>query len=274
VLGPDDEPNIKAFEKLMGELEGNPAGAGLCQEAAALMGRVGDREWGSILSTVQRSLSWAASPVLRESMKRSDFRWEELRRDATVYIVLPFRYMDEHKRWLRILVNQSINTMQRITPKKTGHPVLFVLDEFPSYGHMPKIENSFAQMRGAGIKLWCLIQNIGQLQKLYQKNWETFLANSTVQYFGVKTDDRATADHVSRALGRHTLKRRDGVTLRLVKEQHDLMTPQQVGHFLNKDALHQIVFPVNAPPLKLARINYYDCTELLPPHTYDEPCRR
>ena len=41
-------------------------------------------------------------------------------------------------------------------------------------------------MAGFGVKLWVILQNIGQLKRHYAQSWETFVANSgVVTAFGV-----------------------------------------------------------------------------------------
>ena len=79
----------------------------------------------------------------------------------------------------------ALTVMER-TPEKPKEPVLFVLDEFPVLGHMQPIETAAGLMAGYGVKLWTIVQNIGQLKQHYDKSWETFFANAgVVTGFGV-----------------------------------------------------------------------------------------
>lgn len=51
-------------------------------------------------------------------------------------------------------------------------PVLFMLDEFAQLGPMPVIENNLALMRGYGLKLWPVFQDLAQAKALYKERWE------------------------------------------------------------------------------------------------------
>ena len=57
-----------------------------------------------------------------------------------------------------------------------------------------------AIMRGYGVRMWWIVQNLTQLIDLYKANAETFFANAAqVQIFGV--NDKAGADYFSARLG-------------------------------------------------------------------------
>ena len=69
---------------------------------------------------------------------------------------------------------------------KPPAPVLFVLDEFPVLGHIEAIEKAAGLMAGFDVKLWIIVQNLGQLQAALQSGWGTFFGNSgVVTAFGV-----------------------------------------------------------------------------------------
>ena len=73
-------------------------------------------------------------------------------RGLTIYLTLPQRYMDTHFRWLRLMVTLTLGEMERIKGRpKTGHPTLFLLDEFPGLKRMEVIENAVAQAAGFGV---------------------------------------------------------------------------------------------------------------------------
>jgi type IV secretion system protein VirD4 len=83
---------------------------------------------------------------------------------------------------------------------------LMMLDEFANLGALKIIENGYGLIAGHGVTLWSFVQNLTQLQNLYPKNWEAFIANSaavtvsnvndvtTAKYFS----ERAAKDLVTR----------------------------------------------------------------------------
>ena len=84
-------------------------------------------------------------------------------------------------------------------------PVLFVLDEFASLGHMRQIEDAAGQIAGYGVKLWPILQDLGQLKSLYKDRWETFMGNAGVlQFFG--NNDLTTLEWISKRLGTTTIE--------------------------------------------------------------------
>ncbi|RYF12042.1 MAG: hypothetical protein EOO40_02125, partial [Deltaproteobacteria bacterium] len=61
--------------------------------------------------------------------------------------------------------------------------VLLLLDEFPKLGRFAAIEDSISILRGYGVRLWLLVQDLNQLQRVHPI-WRTFLASATLQAFG------------------------------------------------------------------------------------------
>ena len=85
------------------------------------------------------------------------------------------------------------------------HRILFLLDEMAQLGRMDILADAVAIMRGYGMTMWIILQNLSQIKSLYPENrWEIFVANSVVQqYFGVA--DLDTAEYVSKRLGTSTV---------------------------------------------------------------------
>src|SRR4051794_8994446 len=79
-------------------------------------------------------------------------------------------------------------------------PRAVCLDEFAVLGHMQPIERAAGQIAGFGVKLWPVIQDLTQLQRDYQKAWETFMGNAGLLTFFGNTD-LTTLEHISKRLG-------------------------------------------------------------------------
>jgi type IV secretion system protein VirD4 len=78
-----------------------------------------------------------------------------------------------------------------------------MLDEFAQLGHLPVIEQTLALMRGYGVKLWAVLQDLAQVQQLYDQRWESFLGNAGVlQSFAPQ--DVVTAEYLSKRTGQTT----------------------------------------------------------------------
>lgn len=157
------------------------------------------REFQSILSTVQEQT--APFDDVTHVSEHSDFNLGELHNgNMTVYLVLPGLRMATHYRWLRLMIQQALAAMERNPVPYGKLPVWFVLEEFPTLGHMQSIEKAAGLLAGYGVMLWAVLQDLPQLQTHYSKSWETFLGNAgTLQAFG--NADAATSEYLSKRLG-------------------------------------------------------------------------
>ena len=87
------------------------------------------------------------------------------------------------------------------TARKKATPVLLLLEEFPILKHMEKLEIAAGQLAGSGVKLWVIVQNVGQLERHYGKGWETFIANAgAITAFA--NADMTTLDYIGKKLGK------------------------------------------------------------------------
>jgi type IV secretion system protein VirD4 len=160
----------------------------------------------SIFATVQSHTHFLDSPVIRESLARSDFRFEDLKAaPTTVYLVLPADRLDAFGRWLRILVQQAITVNARNIAQKPDQPILFMLDEMAALNRLAMVERAFGLMAGFGIQLWGIFQDAAQAKRIYGDGWETFIGNAgVIQYFGSR--DNVTAEYFSKLCGVTTIK--------------------------------------------------------------------
>ena len=154
------------------------------------------------------------------------------------------------------------------TPKP---PVLLCLDEFATLGHMQAIENAAGQIAGFGVKLWPIIQDLGQLETLYEKRWQTFMANAGVlQFFG--NSDLTTLEWISKRLGDTTLRvmsksevgykqaAESGATGEAwSNETRPLLTVDEIAKTFGRDDRYcrQLIIWVGRDPMILQRA-YYD----------------
>ena len=187
--------------------------AGLLEAGAADFFERPENERGSVLSTARRHLKFLDYPQLRHSLGQSSsensFRLNELKtvpEGMTIYLCLPAGRMGTCARWFRLFINLALEAMERtVSSPATGSPVLFLLDEFATLGHMRQIEDAAGQIAGFGVKLWPILQDLGQLKALYKDRWETFMGNAgIIQLFG--NNDLTTLEWISKRLGSTTLE--------------------------------------------------------------------
>ena len=157
-------------------------------------------EIASIQSTADRQTWWLLSKPMRDNLAKNDINFAALKqRPITVYVVLPAERMRTHSVWLRLVIVSALRALY----KPGGLRTLFMLDEFAQLGHLAPVEDAFGLVRGYGVQLWPILQDLTQLKSLYKERWETFMANAGVVQ-GFAPNDLTTADWMSRRAGETT----------------------------------------------------------------------
>ena len=222
-------------EKLIRLLEANRDGYGLPQTAAAKLSL--GKESQGFLSTAINNTTWLDSPSFASVMGSSTFTLDQLKRGRlTVYLVLPPEYLSECAGFLRLFVMMALDAMARGGTK--GRECLFVMNEFFSLGYIDKIAKSAGLMPGYGVKLWPILQDIGQLEKLYGRDgMETFFGTSDAATFFGNTDQK-TLEYVSRMIGQRFDKGVMGMQAQYVGKP--FMSPREVRAHVAKKAQQKI----------------------------------
>ena len=163
-----------------------------------------DREMGGIRRTAKVQTDWLDSPEMRADLEGPAFDFGTLKTTATtVYLVLPPEFLATHGVWLRLMVTSILRPLLRSVAKPRV-PILFMLDEFAQLGRMEIIEDNYALMRGFGVKLWPIFQDLNQAKTHYGERWQSFISNAgivqafapqdvmTRKYLSELADDRLT----------------------------------------------------------------------------------
>lgn len=160
-----------------------------------------ERLLANVLASAQAQTHFLDSARIRENLSASDFDFADLKsKPMTIYLVLPSDRLNAFSRWMRLLVQQAITVNARNIEVKPKQPVLFLLDEMPTLGRLAMIEQAYGLMAGFGMQLWGIVQDVGQLKRIYGDGWETFIGNSgVIQYFG--SHDSMTANYFSELCG-------------------------------------------------------------------------
>lgn len=229
------------------------------------------KERGSVHSTVRRHLKFIDYPEISNIVAHHDFELEELKTEATtIYLCLPARHIGTCSRWLRLFVNMTLQAMEVTRGNSpSGLPVLFCLDEFASLGHMRQIEEAAGLIAGFSVKIWAILQDLGQLKALYEKRWETFLGNAgVIQFFG--NNDLTTLEWISRrcdqtyirtrensaVTGKESDSGRSGTTWKT--EVHNLLTVGEISQFFSRydPLMRQLIIWAGSSPLIIQRVHY------------------
>jgi type IV secretion system protein VirD4 len=190
---------------------------------------------------------------------------------VTLYLCLPASRMASHGRWLRIMINLALQAFERAPKLRTEPPpTLFILEELcTTIGYSKQLEQAAGLMAGYGIKLWSVIQDLSQLQNVYEKGWETFVGNAgTLTFFG--NSDVTTLEYISKKLGQRglTIDMPTGATpgavlqgARTESEQlrmEPLLTPTEAEHLLAREKKRVLVLPAGKRPFIVRCADYLE----------------
>jgi type IV secretory pathway TraG/TraD family ATPase VirD4 len=227
-----------------------------------------EKERGSVLSTLVRHTAWLDDPRLARAFSRHDFDLRDLkRRRMTVYLALPPDRLRACLGFVRGFIGLALDAMTT-TQGKPAQRVAFFLDEFGQLGRMDSLTDNITLLRGYGAQFWLFVQDLSQLKAVYPR-WQSFLANTTQQFFG--TADYDTAKYLSDALGQFTIRYRTssqssqtGFSIRPGSgstgsgehlQGRSLMTPDEV---MRLGPTRPIVMISGEAPYLLDRLNYLE----------------
>jgi type IV secretion system protein VirD4 len=196
LLTQDDE----AFKAILTKMFNHPHP--IVRSTAARQAAKDEKLFSSVLASAQSHTHFLDSGRIRKSLSRSDFSFGDLKTKPTsIYLILPADRLRTFDRWLRLLIQQAITVNARNIDQKPERPILFLLDEMPTLGRLPAIEQAYSLMAGFGMQLWGIVQDLSQLAQVYGPNgWQTFISNSgVIQYFGSR--DKMTAEYFSSLCG-------------------------------------------------------------------------
>jgi type IV secretion system protein VirD4 len=202
-------------------------------------------ERGSIFSTAAAQTDFLDSLLLRDTLRTSDFSLASLRsgRPTTIFLCLPVGRMERHSRWLRLIVQLACTVLEGLGAyPRTRPPILFMMEEFATLGHMEIMERAAAYFPGFGVKLWVILQDITQLQRYYKTGWESFLGNAGLLQLFANGDEE-------------TLRYAAG---RLEK----LIAPFELRTAFSRQRYSQLLLMEGLPPAAALRLEHADVASI------------
>lgn len=177
---------------------------------------------GIAASAVQKSENvrggWAAGadgaldlwkdPIVVENTRRSDFRLRDLQYAAhpmSVYLVVPPGDLKRLSPLIRLFFQQLTDALTEsidLSQDEEPHRLLMLMDEFPQFGRMEKIERAIAYTAGYGIKWFFIAQGLDQYDSNYGPH-NGFLSNCHVR-LAYRCNDDKNAARLSKLLGEST----------------------------------------------------------------------
>ena len=227
-----------------------------------------DKTYSSILSSLQSKLGKFDSKEIAELTSTDTINFEEIgNRKTAVYVISS----DTHAAYdflLTIFFSQMIQQLYDFADQNGGRlkvPAYFILDEFANIGKIPDFDKKISTSRSRGISFSVILQNIDQLEAVYEKSYETIMGNCDTHVF-LGSNSFKTVEYFSKALGETTIDRdsisinKDKQNMKTGKSISDqimaraLMTPDELRR-LDNDLC--IIFEKGIKPVKANKFYYF-----------------
>mgnify|MGYP006278029635 CR=1 FL=1 len=252
------------WEALVKSMQANPVCDGMVAAEANTLERreaQASEEFSAVLSTAQQDLNWLADPLVRAHMARSDVDLDTLKGNkpgqtgGIISVVLPLEYSESCSAITRLTLGCAIWAMQR--GKLAKRPALFVIDEAAALGKISRFPRWLSTLRKYRVALWPIFQNVGQVQALYGRGWQTFIANCGLkQFLGV--GDIETAEYVEKLLGNATITTRSQSSqggISTSEARRPLLTAEEI---MRLGASEQIVLIGALKPLLITKTPFWE----------------
>ena len=228
-----------------------------------------EKTYGSILSSLQSKLGKFDSKEIAEVTSTDTIDFEEIgSRKTAVYVISS----DTHKAYdflLTIFFSQMIQQLYDFADKNGGRlrvPTFFILDEFANIGQIPDFDKKISTSRSRGISFSVILQNLDQLEAVYEKSYETIMGNCDTHVF-LGSNSYKTVEYFSKALGEKTISR-ESLSVNRDKQFHRqgysdsdqimaraLMTPDELRRMDNDLC---IIYEKGLKPIKDEKYYYFE----------------
>ena len=227
-----------------------------------------EKTYSSILSSLQSKLGKFDSKEIAELTSTDTIDFEEIGNKKTAVYVISSDTHTAYDFLLTIFFSQMIQQLYDYADQNGGRlkvPTYFILDEFANIGKIPDFDKKISTSRSRGISFSVILQNIDQLEAVYEKSYETIMGNCDTHVF-LGSNSYKTVEYFSKALGEKTIERdsvsinRDRQNWKTGKSVSDqvmaraLMTPDELRR-LDNDLC--IIFEKGIKPVKANKFYYF-----------------
>jgi type IV secretion system protein VirD4 len=169
-----------------------------------------DNQYGGVHGHMTDGVGFLADPQIRRATAKSSFRMEDLTgagksSPTTLYLVIPPKKIALQKVWLRLMITACTEVFDRKLPG-AHYRCNIVIDEFNNIGKIQDFQTRMATERSSGIDYTIVVQSVGRVKEVYGDAHSDIIGNCTYQWFCNLSNDLATAEYLSKALGKKTIR--------------------------------------------------------------------
>ena len=227
-----------------------------------------EKTYSSILSTLQSKLGKFDSKEIAELTSTDTINFEDIGNKKTAVYVISSDTHTAYDFLLTIFFSQMIQQLYDFADRNGGKlkvPTYFILDEFANIGKIPDFDKKISTSRSRKISFSVILQNLDQLEAVYEKSYETIIGNCDTHVF-LGSNSYKTVEYFSKALGEKTIERdsisinRDRKYFKTGQSTSDqvmaraLMTPDELRRMDNDLC---IIFEKGIKPVKANKFYYF-----------------
>ena len=168
-----------------------------------------EKTYGSILSSLQSKLGKFDSKEIAELTSTDTINFEEIGTKKTAVYVISSDTHTAYDFLLTIFFAQMIQQLYNFADKSGGAlpmRTFFILDEFANIGRVPDFDKKISTSRSRKISFSVILQNLDQLEAVYEKSHETIIGNCDTHVF-LGSNSQKTVEYFSKALGEKTISK-------------------------------------------------------------------
>lgn len=227
-----------------------------------------EKTYSSILSTLQSKLGKFDSQEIANVTSTNTINFEDIANHKTAVYVISSDTHTAYNFLLTIFFAQMIQQLYNYADMNGGRlkvPTYFILDEFANIGQIPDFDKKISTSRSRGISFSVILQNLDQLEAVYEKSYETIMGNCDTHVF-LGSNSFKTVEYFSKQLGETTIARDTKSTNRdknFSKQGYStsdqimgraLMTPDELRRMDNALC---IIFEKGLKPIKADKYYYF-----------------
>ena len=227
-----------------------------------------EKTYGSILSSLQSKLGKFDSKEIAELTSTDTINFEDIGNKKTAVYVISSDTHTAYDFLLTIFFSQMIQQLYDYADQNGGRlkeQTFFILDEFANIGKIPDFDKKISTSRSRKISFSVILQNLDQLEAIYEKSYETIIGNCDTHVF-LGSNSQKTVEYFSKALGEKTISHysvstnRDRQHFRTGSSNSDqimaraLMTPDELRRMDNDLC---IIFEKGVKPIKARKFYYF-----------------
>ena len=232
-----------------------------------------EKTYSSILSALQSKLGKFDSKEIADVTSTDTIRFEDIGDKKVALYVISSDTHTAYDFLLTIFFSQLIQKLYNYADLNGGklkNKVFFILDEFANIGQIPDFDKKISTSRSRGIQFSVILQNLDQLEAVYEKSYETIIGNCDTSLF-LGSNSQKTVEYFSKLLGEKTIfretknasydkdKKKSGYSDSKQDMARALMTPDELRRMSMNNC---IIYEKGLKPIKADKYFYFKHKEI------------